>query len=108
VYDETVGAYRQTVLTSFREVEDNLAALRILEHEAVVQAGALESSRQAVALTLNQYKAGIVSYLNVLTAQTTALANERTALDIRNRRLAASVLLVRALGGGWKPPANTP
>ena len=101
LYDETVAAYRQTVLTSFQEVEDNLAALRILEEEAAVQAEAVAGARLAVELALNQYKSGIVSYLNVLTAQTTALAAERTAVDIQSRRLAASVLLVRALGGGW-------
>ena len=105
LYDETAAAYRQTVLTGFQEVEDNLAALRILEQESVVQAQALAASRQAVELTLNQYKSGIVSYLNVLTAQTTALANERTAVDLRGRRLAASVVLIRALGGGWDTTA---
>ena len=101
LYDESVAAYRQTVLTSFQEVEDNLAALRILEEEAAVQADALAGARLSVDLALNQYKSGIVSYLNVLTAQTTALASERTAVDLQSRRLAASVLLVRALGGGW-------
>jgi NodT family efflux transporter outer membrane factor (OMF) lipoprotein len=100
-YDATVAAYRQTVLVSFQEVEDNLAALRILEEEALVQAEAVAASRQAVALALNQYKAGIVSYLNVITAQATALSNERAAVDILNRRLLASVGLIRALGGGW-------
>ncbi len=102
VYDQTVAQYRQTVLTGFQEVEDNLATLRILEQEAAVQADAVALARQSVELTLNQYKSGIVSYLNVLTAQTTLLAAERTAVDIRNRRLAASVALVRALGGGWR------
>lgn len=111
VYDETVAAYRQTVLTGFQEVEDNLAALRILEEQAVVQAEALALARQSLELTLNQYKSGIVSYLNVLTAQTTAFAAERTAVDVRSRRLAASVLLIRALGGGWNAaslPADIP
>jgi NodT family efflux transporter outer membrane factor (OMF) lipoprotein len=101
-YDGTVAAYRQTVLAGFQEVEDNLAALRILEQEASDQARAVASSREAVTLTLNQYKAGTVSYLNVLTAQQTALTNERTAVDLASRRLVASVLLVRALGGGWR------
>ena len=100
-YDATVATYRQTVLTSVQEVEDNLAALRILEQEAAVQQEALAAARQSLELTLNQYKAGTVSYLNVVTAQTTALASERTAVDILSRRLVASVLLVRALGGGW-------
>ena len=100
-YDATVAAYRQTVLAGFQEVEDNLAAMRILEQEASVQEEALKSARQSVELTTNQYKAGTVSYLNVIAVQTTALGNERTAVDILNRRLAASVLLVKALGGGW-------
>jgi NodT family efflux transporter outer membrane factor (OMF) lipoprotein len=101
VYDATVAAYRQTVLSSFQDVEDNLAALRILEQEASVQAEALAGNRLAVELTLNQYKAGTVSYLNVIIVQTAALASERNAVDIRNRRLAANVALIRALGGGW-------
>jgi outer membrane protein TolC len=101
LYDQTVASYRQTVLQGFQEVEDNLAALRILEQEAVVQDEAVALARQSLQLTLNQYKSGIVSYLNVLTAQTTLLAAERTAVDLRNRRLAASIGLIRALGGGW-------
>jgi NodT family efflux transporter outer membrane factor (OMF) lipoprotein len=103
-YDATVAAYRQTVLTGFQEVEDNLAALRILAEEAQIQDEAVQAARQAVTITDNQYRAGIVSYLNVLIAQTTELANERTAIDILGRRLAASVLLVKALGGGWQGP----
>jgi NodT family efflux transporter outer membrane factor (OMF) lipoprotein len=105
LYDQTVASYRQTVLQSFQEVEDNLAALRILEEEAAVQEEAVALARQALQLTLNQYKAGIVSYINVLTAQTTAFAAERTAVDLSNRRLAASVALVRAVGGGWTAAA---
>jgi NodT family efflux transporter outer membrane factor (OMF) lipoprotein len=101
LYDQTVASYRQTVLQGFQEVEDNLAALRVLEQEAVVQDEAVALARQSLQLTLNQYKSGIVSYLNVLTAQTTLLAAERTAVDLRNRRLAASIGLIRALGGGW-------
>ncbi|HEY9447011.1 MAG TPA: TolC family protein, partial [Burkholderiales bacterium] len=101
VYDAQVASYRQTVLNGFKEVEDNLAALRILETEASVQAEAVAASRRSVELAINQYKAGTVSYINVVTAQATALGNERTAADLLGRRLAASVLLVRALGGGW-------
>ncbi len=100
-YDAQVATYRQTVLDGFREVEDNLAALRILEEAAAVQAEAVEAARHSVTLALNQYKAGTVSYLNVVVVQASALNNERTAADILNRRLAASVQLVRALGGGW-------
>ena len=100
-YDGVAAAYKQTVLTAFQEVEDNLAALRILEQEAVVQNEALQSARQAVTLVTNQYKSGVVNYTSVITAQATALTSERTALDILYRRMAASVLLTKALGGGW-------
>ena len=101
-YDGNVAFYRQTVLTGFKEVEDNLAALRILEEEARIQEEAVQSARQSVLLTTNQYKAGLVSYLNVIVVQASALNVERNAVDIRNRRLAASVALIKALGGGWK------
>jgi outer membrane protein TolC len=101
VYDETVASYRQTVLTSFQDVEDNLAALSILEQESQVQDEAVVAARKSVALTTDQYKVGIVSYLNVVTAQTFALTDERTAVSIASRRMTASVLLVKALGGGW-------
>jgi outer membrane protein TolC len=90
------------VLTAFAEVEDNLAALRVLEEEAQVQREALEAARQSLAIVSNQYKAGIVSFLNVIVAQQTALANERTAVELLGRRLDATVQLVRALGGGWE------
>jgi NodT family efflux transporter outer membrane factor (OMF) lipoprotein len=100
-YDAKVAAYRQTVLTGFQEVEDSLAALRVLEEEARVQQEALAAARQTVEVVTNQYKAGTVSYLNVIVAQTTALSNEQTALNILGRRLAASVTLIKALGGGW-------
>jgi NodT family efflux transporter outer membrane factor (OMF) lipoprotein len=100
-YDAEVAAYRQAVLTGFQEVEDNLAALRILEQEAQVQDEALQSARLSVALTNNQYKAGIVSYLNVIIVQTTALGSERAVVDLQNRRLVSCILLIKALGGGW-------
>ncbi|NVN93478.1 MAG: TolC family protein, partial [Desulfuromonadales bacterium] len=100
-YDATVASYRQTVLTGFQEVEDNLAALRILEQEAAVQNETLLAARQSLAITTNQYKAGIVSYLNVIIAQTTALSVERNSIDILGRRMAASVTLVKVTGGGW-------
>ena len=106
-YDASVAAYRQTVLTGFQEVEDNLAALRILEQEAAMQDEALQYARQSVALTTNQYKAGIVSYLNVIQVQATALDSERNALNILNRRLSASILLIKALGGGWDAARST-
>jgi NodT family efflux transporter outer membrane factor (OMF) lipoprotein len=102
-YDASVAAYRETVLTGFQQVEDSLATLRILEQEAEVQGEAVASAEQGLALALNQYKAGTVNYLNVVVAQATALANQRTAVDILNRRVSASVQLVTALGGGWAP-----
>lgn len=101
VYDQSVATYRQTVLQAFQEVEDNLAALRILETEATVQEEAVKAARESVALTLNQYKAGTVSYLNVVSVQTALLSNERTAMTLTGRRLTASVGLIKALGGGW-------
>jgi len=100
-YDASVASYRQTVLEAFGEVEDNLAALRILALEAKVQAEAVRAARESVALTTNQYKAGTVSYLNVVTVQTTQLSNERSALSLLGRQLNAAVGLIRALGGGW-------
>jgi NodT family efflux transporter outer membrane factor (OMF) lipoprotein len=103
-YDGTVAAYRETVLTAFKEVEDNLAALRILQEEAGVQDTAVSDARQVVTVTTNQYRAGTVSYLDVVVAQTTALDNERTAVDLRGRRMVAAVLLIKALGGGWTAP----
>jgi NodT family efflux transporter outer membrane factor (OMF) lipoprotein len=101
-YDADVAAYRQTVLAGFQEVEDNLAALRILEEEAALQEEVVQAARHAVELTTNQYEAGVVSYLNVISAQTTLQANERTAANILGRRLNASVALIKALGGGWQ------
>jgi NodT family efflux transporter outer membrane factor (OMF) lipoprotein len=104
-YDATVAQYRQAVLAGFQEVEDNLAALRILEEEAKVQEDAVRAARESVALTLNQYKAGTVSYINVVTAQTTQLSNESVAVGILGRRLIAAATLVKALGGGWDAAA---
>ena len=99
-YDATVAGYRQTVLDAFRDVEDNLALLRVLDEETRVQNEALRAARESVTLTLNQYRAGLVAYLNVVTVQATALAAERTALELSGRRLVAAVNLVKALGGG--------
>ena len=100
-YDASVATYRQTVLGAFQGVEDNLAALRILADEAGVQDEAVAAARQSVTLTTAQYRAGTVSYLNVITTQTIALADEVTAVQILGRRMTAAVLLVEALGGGW-------
>lgn len=100
-YDATVASYRQAVLTGFQEVEDNLAALRILEETSRVQGEAVSAARRSVELSRNQYKAGTVSYLDIVIVQAILLANERAAVDIMGRRMVASVLLVKALGGGW-------
>ena len=102
-YDATVAEYRQAVLTGFQEVEDNLAALRILEEEAKVQEDAVRAARESVILTTNQYKAGTVSFLNVAVVQASQLNNERAAMVTLGRRLVAAVTLVKALGGGWSP-----
>jgi NodT family efflux transporter outer membrane factor (OMF) lipoprotein len=104
-YDETVATYRQTVLAGFQEVEDQLAAMRILEEEAGVQEQAVRAAREAVAIALNQYRAGLVNYLQVVVLQAAALNNERTAIAIQGRRLSATVQLVKALGGGWDSSA---
>ena len=101
-HDATVAAYRQTVLTGFQEVEDNLAALRILADEKQVQDQAITSAEQALALTINQYQAGTVSYLNVMISQAAALNNRQTGLQLENNQLVAAVQLVKALGGGWQ------
>ncbi len=104
-YDASVANYRQAVLTGFQEVEDNLAALRILEEEARVQAEAAAAAQQSLEYALNQYKAGITTYLQVVSAQATALSAQRTSADILARRMTASVQLVKALGGGWEASA---
>ncbi len=104
-YDATVASYRQTVLTGFQEVEDNLAALRILEEESRVQGEAVTAARRSVELSRNQYKAGTISYLDVVVVQAILLVNERTAVEIEGRRMVASVLLVKATGGGWNTSA---
>jgi len=104
-YDAEVAAYRQTVLTGFQEVEDSLAALRILEEEARVQREALAAARQTVDVVTNQYKSGMVSYLSVIVVQVIALSNEQTVINILGRQMTASVSLVKALGGGWDASA---
>ena len=100
-YDATVASYRQATLDAFQQVEDNLAALRILEQEAQQQQRAVLSARESLQLFTNRYKGGVDTYLQVITAQTAALTNERNQVDILRRRMDASVLLVKALGGGW-------
>jgi len=100
-YDASVADYRQTVLTEFQEVEDNLASLRILQQEASKQDEAVVSAKKTLQLELDQYRIGTIDYLEVVAAQRTVLANERAALDLARRRMDASVLLVKALGGIW-------
>jgi NodT family efflux transporter outer membrane factor (OMF) lipoprotein len=100
-YDKTVSDYRQSILVSFQEVEDNLATLRILEDEAAKEDAAVAAAEHSVQLSMTRYKGGVTNYLEVTTAETQALANEVNALNIRTRRITASVLLVKAIGGGW-------
>ena len=100
-YDETVANYRQTTLTAFQQVEDNLTALRVLQQEAQHQHQATQAAQAAQHIFNNRYVGGIDTYLQVVTAQTTALANERNDIDIMRRQMDASVLLIKALGGGW-------
>jgi NodT family efflux transporter outer membrane factor (OMF) lipoprotein len=100
-YDQTVASYRETVLTSFQQVEDNLAALRILEKEAQTENTAVIAARKSLDLSIQRYKGGVTSYLEVTIAQSAALSNEITAVNILGRRMVAAVQLVQALGGGW-------
>jgi NodT family efflux transporter outer membrane factor (OMF) lipoprotein len=100
-YDAAVATYRESVLDAFQQVEDNLAALRVLEAETGTQRAAVVAAERSLQLATNRYTGGLVTYLEVVTAQGTALANERAAVDILRRRMDASVMLIKALGGGW-------
>jgi NodT family efflux transporter outer membrane factor (OMF) lipoprotein len=100
-YDATIAEYRDTSLSAFKEVEDNLAALRILEEEAKTQRDAVVAAERSLQLSTNRYTGGLVTYLEVVTAQSTALVNQRTEVDLMRRQMDASVLLIKALGGGW-------
>ena len=100
-YDATVATYRQTVLTAFQQVEDYMAALRVLENEQVIESRAVSAAARSLDVSTEQYKAGTVNYLNVLSAQTVILSDQVSALDILTRRLTYSVSLIEALGGGW-------
>jgi outer membrane protein TolC len=97
-----VAQYRQSVLDSFREVEDYLVQLRVLQQEAVVQQEALDAARESLRLIENQYRAGTVDFNSVVNVQATALNNERSNLTLLGSRLTASVQLIAALGGGWQ------
>ncbi|MFZ0960940.1 MAG: efflux transporter outer membrane subunit [Terriglobia bacterium] len=100
-YDATVANYRQTVLTAFQQVEDNLAALRVLEKEAQAENDAVQAAQNSLDISTYQYKAGTVNYLTVITAQAILLQDQVQAVSILTRRMSASVLLIEALGGGW-------
>jgi outer membrane protein TolC len=100
-YDEQVANYRGSVLTAFQEVEDNLAALRQLERESVSQAAAVAATQGALDQANARYQSGLVTYLEVVSTENAALAAHVTAVDIHTRRLTASVLLIKALGGNW-------
>jgi NodT family efflux transporter outer membrane factor (OMF) lipoprotein len=101
-YDATVAAYRESVLVAFEEVEDGLATQRILAEEADQQAKAVAAAEHLLALAKNRYQAGVTTYLEVVTAQSAALANERAAVELTTRRMTSSVLLLKALGGSWR------
>jgi NodT family efflux transporter outer membrane factor (OMF) lipoprotein len=100
-YDAAVASYRETTLSAFQQVEDNLAALRVLENEERQQSHAVASAQESLQIFINRYQGGVDNYLQVITAQTIALNNERNEIDIQRRRMDASVLLIKALGGGW-------
>jgi NodT family efflux transporter outer membrane factor (OMF) lipoprotein len=100
-YDQNVATYRETVLTSFQQVEDNLAALHILEDEARTQNEAVVAAQKSLDLSIQRYKGGVTSYLEVTVAQSGALTDEATAVNILGRRMVAAVQLIQALGGGW-------
>ncbi len=100
-YELSVDNYRQTVLTGFQNVEDELVTLRVLEKQAAVETEVVKAAREAETLTLNQYKAGTVPYSSVIAAQTARLNAEQTALNVLSNRLSASVALIQDLGGGW-------
>jgi NodT family efflux transporter outer membrane factor (OMF) lipoprotein len=100
-YQATVANYRQTVLSAFQQVEDELAALRVLADEAAIQDRAVAAAQESLKISTTQYEGGVTSYLQVITSQTIAQDNERAAVNIQTRRMVASVALIQALGGGW-------
>jgi NodT family efflux transporter outer membrane factor (OMF) lipoprotein len=100
-YDQTVATYRQAVLTAFQQVEDNLASLRILSQEIGQQDAAVAAAQRFLDIATDRYKLGLDPYLDVITAQTTLLGNQQTAVTLRLQQVTASVQLIEALGGGW-------
>jgi outer membrane protein TolC len=107
-YEEQVANYRASVLTAFQEVEDNLAALRQLERESVTQTAAVSATQEALDQANARYQSGLVTYLEVVSTENAALSARLTAVDIIARRLTASVLLIRALGGDWNSAIGDP
>ena len=105
-YDEQVASYRSSVLTAFQEVEDNLAALRQLEREGLSQAAAVTATQGALDQANFRYRSGLVTYLEVVSTENAALSAHITAINIDSRRLTASVLLIKALGGDWNRAAG--
>jgi NodT family efflux transporter outer membrane factor (OMF) lipoprotein len=100
-FDQSVANYQETVLSAFEDVEDSLAALRVLQDEAKTQDAAVEAAQHSLALSNNRYKGGVATYLEVITAQSIALSDQRVAVEIAGRRMTASVSLIKAIGGGW-------
>ena len=100
-YDQAVASYRQTVLTAFQQVEDALAAARVLQDEAALRQQASASADQAEQILLNQYRAGQVAYTSVVVAQATALAARQSLLTVQGQRVTNAITLITALGGGW-------
>jgi NodT family efflux transporter outer membrane factor (OMF) lipoprotein len=109
-YDATVAGYRQSVLTALQQVEDSLVELRILAEEATIVTRAIAAAQQSLDISTIQYRGGLTNYLQVITAQTSLLQNQRAAVDLLTRRMLASVALIQSLGGGWDvtqlPSAN--
>src|SRR5262249_58888462 len=105
LYNQSTASYRASVLSAFREVEDQLSTLRVLDEEARVQANAVSASERSLTLATNRYRGGVASYLEVITAQSFALANQRTAVNLQIRRMAAAVLLVKGTGGNFHASA---
>ena len=101
-YDQSIAGYQQTVLAAFQDVENSLAALRILDQEAEVQDQAVAAAKRSLEISTSRYQGGLATYLEVTSAQTIALTNERTAVQLLKRRTTTSVQLIKALGGGWK------
>jgi multidrug efflux system outer membrane protein len=106
-YDESVADYQQSVLIAFREVEDNLAGMRILAEQSREQAKAIESARRAAQLSSTRYRNGFVNYLEVIDAERSVLSTQRGATQVERERVLATVGLIRALGGGWGSPTST-